>query len=303
MAGTFKLKPIWNDKDFSIHTGVLGPQAAIAGPTLGDGIIFYSGAPKVSHRSASDMIAAPHVLSEARRSQRCFWNAGHVTEIVNEGTKPTNLFRVSLNFTPRLSGVSSKISATAAQLLSGQWPSAFQSSIETDLNAIGSLAKPFAAGSKPSNKDIVRARLAKEDLEFKLEWLAGASSKPQAELASGWGAPASDKSPIQFYSILSRIGGKSSEPPPPDPFVEVTVNTKAQDGAEVGNCRVFANLISAVDENDAVPFAELSTPTTDVLSVGRYAMWAVRGRSRGQSDTFSVGKGNKRKLTLDLVAP
>jgi hypothetical protein len=157
----------------------------------------------------------------------------------------------------------------------------------------------------------LRAKLAKEDLEFKLQWLAGVSGKLGTPASSGWGTPASGKSETRFYSLYSIAdlgdrgpGGWSAPSAPLDPIVNVTVNTKDSNGADVRGCKVFANAYAhGDDENEAVTFSRMSTPTTEPLPVGRYKMWAARGNLKGPLDAIGVGRANQRDQTVDLIAP
>ncbi len=300
MAVPFRLAAVWDNEDFYVHKGVLDAQVTLPGTELGDGLIYYAGVQKVTHRIASSMISEQPVLGETRRGLRYLWNDGRFTEIVNEGTEPISLCRVGLTYDPKLNlAPSYDITAATAHLLHGEWPAAFKASIKSDLETIGLLAKPFATGAYPSGKDILRAKLAKEDLEFKLQWLAGASRKLVTPASSGWGIASSGKSKTAFYSIFGPGGGgpegSSGTAAPFDPIVRVTVNTKDSNGSDVRGCRVFANA--------AVTFSRMSTPTTEPLPVGRYKMWAARGNLRGSFDAIGVGRANQREQTVDLIAP
>ncbi|HEY6768014.1 MAG TPA: hypothetical protein VI386_24940 [Candidatus Sulfotelmatobacter sp.] len=308
MALPFQLEAVWDNEDFYVHKGVLDAQATLPGVELGDGMIYYAGVQKVKHRILSSLVAEQPVLGETGRGLRCVWNEGRFTEIVNEGTKPINLFRVGLTYDPELErAFSHDIAAATVHLVHGKWPHAFETSVGADLKAIGLLAKPFATGAQPSSKDVLRAKLAKEDLEFKLQWFAGASGKLGTPGSSGWGTRTSGKSGTRFYSLYSIAGpggGWSAPSAPLDPIVNVTVNTKDSNGGDVRGCKVFANAYAhGDDENEAVTFSRMSTPTTEPLPVGRYKMWAARGNLKGPLDAIGVGRGNQRDQTVDLIAP
>jgi hypothetical protein len=312
MAPKFRLEKVWNDRDFYVHKGVLEPQGTLPGEELGNGMVYYSGTHKVKHQVPGSIIIERPVLRETGRGVRCLWNEGQLTEIVNAGKNPTHLFRVGLNVNPKLEGLLPQhVAVVTGQMLRRKWPPAFEASLNRDLDTIGLLAQRYATGSTPSARDLARAKLAKEDLEFKVKWFATGSSKAGRSATNGWGAPASSKSETQFYSVYNVTGpgggGPGTSPSTPallHAIVQVTVNTKDSVGAKASGYRVFANTYFSKDDvGEAQPFSELSTPTSEPLAVGRYWLWAEKETLKSQPIAIPIGTGNRRAQTVDLVVP
>ncbi|MGB9103596.1 MAG: hypothetical protein WCC59_02455 [Terriglobales bacterium] len=312
MAGQFHLKAVWNHKDFSVQRARLSAKGTLPGPELGDGVIYYSGLPTVKQNAFVDTCVKQAVLGETGRSLMYLFNPTDLSEIVNPSKKPIDLFKVELNYDPKLKRVLSKDSFAAATtfLLHGDWPEAFKSSVRTDLQAIGTLAKSFTASATPSPGDILRAERAKEDLEFKLQWFGAASRKLGPAYQSFWSLGGAGGGRGSGGSGGAGRGGGRLRPRPKghplDPFVKVTVNTKggADGKTDVPACEVWANEFGYGDDlRKALRFARLSTPTTERLHVGKYTMWAQKGKAKGTILAIGIGKAFEREQTVDLLAP
>ena len=91
---------------------------------------------------------------------------------------------------------------------------------------------------------------------------------------------------------------------PPDPVVEVTVNTKDKDGKASAGCEVWyvTAFYNGVADR-AVKFDQLSTPTAQRLMVGAYVMWTERDARRGESRPVRVGENRVRQMLVDLPSP
>jgi hypothetical protein len=306
MSISFQLQPVWSNQDFFVHKGVLDAQCALPGAELGDGLIYYAGLQRVTHRLARNMSEEQTVLGQTARGRRVLWNGGEFTEIVNPGDKPIDLCRVGIAYNPKIKfSPSYDLTLATAHLLHGDWPAAFKASVHFDLKTIGLLGKALATGAEPAVRDIQRAKLAKEDLEFKLQWLAVASTRSKAPSARR-SDPELLISKSLYYSIFGarHAAPSSSVADPIDPMVSVTVNTKGEGEIEVRGWRVYANAYAhGDDEGEAVTFSVLSTPTTERLPVGRYNMWATKGKNKSPLTPIGVGRANQRAQTVDLAVP
>lgn len=302
MAGPFDLEPVWANDHFTIKKGVLHPKIEYSGMELGQGVVYYTGADRVMHRIAirpgDEMI-----IDETGAHQRCLWNAGHLTEIVNYSTRPRNLFLVKLHHNPLLAGslpTEEDMAGAVAYLLHGPWPEAFKSSVQMDLTAIGELgAASFRMGLR-RHRTVLRATRAKEDLEFKLAWAAAAAREKARDAGM---------SPYGFRFLdVFRFGKRTDTEPPHEGMVRVTVNTKDLSGTHaVPGYEVWTTPNGdAHDPFLADRFGELSTPTRKSLPVGRYAMWAQKGPSKSDPVRIAVGSLDnplQAEQTVDLVVP
>jgi hypothetical protein len=89
-----------------------------------------------------------------------------------------------------------------------------------------------------------------------------------------------------------------------DPMVSVTVNTRDKNGNPVPNCQVWYELAFYVgDRSEEFPFDRFSTPTTQVLRVGDYVMWAAKDGGIGTRKPVLVGADGATAKTVDLLAP
>jgi hypothetical protein len=90
-------------------------------------------------------------------------------------------------------------------------------------------------------------------------------------------------------------------------MIKVTVNTEDQNGNSVKGCEVFTNAWpDGQDPNTASTFPQLSTPTTKVLAVGKYAMWTEKSKQSGPVRGIEVGSIQQPAAvaqTVDLLAP
>jgi len=302
MAESFNLESVWGNDHFTIKKGVLRPKIEYSGLDLGQGVVYYSGAERIMHRIAAtpgDEI----IIDETELNKRCLWNAGHLTEIVNCSVNPESLFLVKLHYNPLLAGSLSNeedVAEAVAYLLHGPWPEAFKSSVQVDLKVIGDLGAANLRTPAVRNRAILRATRAKEDLEFKIAWVAAAARESARRGGmSSYG--------LRFFDFIN-LRRPTDTAPPYDGMVQVTVNTKDSDGThDVKGYVVWATPNGgAHDPSLADRFDELSTPTKKFLPVGGYAMWAQMGPSKSDPVRIAVGSLEKPLLaeqTVDLVVP
>jgi len=86
--------------------------------------------------------------------------------------------------------------------------------------------------------------------------------------------------------------------------VWVTVNTVNEDGEEVHHCIVcYAPLLLKDDERYKKRFDRLSTPTTDWIPAGIWAIWTERGGRIGRKDTFHCGDDGQSEREIDIFSP
>ena len=303
MSESFNLESVWANDHFTIKKGVLPPKIEYSGLDLGQGVVYYAGAERVMHRiaaSAGDEI----FIDETELNKRCLWSAGHLTEIVNCSAKPENLFLVKLHYNPLLAGSLSNeedVASAVAYLLHGPWPEAFKSSVQIDLRVIGELGAAKLRLPFGRNRAILRATRAKEDLEFKIAWVAAAARE---RARRGGMSPYG----FRFFDFINFPGRTDDAEPPYDGMVQVTVNTKDSEGTRAVPGYVVWTTPNggAHDPSLADRFDELSTPTKKFLPVGGYAMWAQKGSSKSDPVRIAVGSLEKPLLaeqTVDLVVP
>jgi len=86
--------------------------------------------------------------------------------------------------------------------------------------------------------------------------------------------------------------------------VTVTVNTINKEGEEVHHCIVcYAPLLLKDDERYKIRFDRLSTPTTDLIPAGVWAIWTEKDGELGQKDTFHCGDDGQSEREIDLFSP
>jgi len=84
-------------------------------------------------------------------------------------------------------------------------------------------------------------------------------------------------------------------------WVEVTVNTKNKQGKEVNNCIVwYAPFFLKEDKRQ---FDKWSTPTTDKIPAGYWAIWTEKEGKLGVKKPFECGDDGRRKREIDIPSP
>lgn len=327
MPDDVSLRPLWSNNTFRVYKGKLKGKALLDGALLGHGLIYYAGQANITH-SISGASRGKSVTFPKRTN--CIWNPGSFTQVRNVGSHAVRLLRVAPKYRRELikNLPQDALAAATALLVSGNWPKSFKKSIAVDLQAMGTLALALSRDVTPSPEQIMRARAAQEDFEFKLEWMVRQSSKwldEPVELLQNIDLHGPEgrgvwpptwrlgKKPAEFLRTPDRniSGGGSGQPttgrqaePPYDPSVQVTVNTKDQSAKDVGGCEVFWNLYGyGNDYSHSSRFGELSTPTVEVMVVGIYTMWTKRQGLLGERTKIDVGLKGQTSQRVDLFAP
>ena len=86
--------------------------------------------------------------------------------------------------------------------------------------------------------------------------------------------------------------------------VTVTVNTINKEGEKVHHCIVcYAPLLLKDDERYKIRFDRLSTPTTDLIPAGVWAIWTEKDGELGRKDTFHCGDDGQSEREIDIFSP
>jgi hypothetical protein len=287
MARRFAFESLWSDENFTVQKGVVTGKTTLSGSDLGQGIIYYPVSANLNHRIAGSIhVEYPAIASGGLSS---LWNPGLEAEIENRNDSPTDIFRVAIKYSPQLVEdlTEEQIGLATRLLLHGDWAEAFKSSVKVDLDAIRLLVPRFGG---PTREDILRAAIAKQDLELKLAWF----SSETVRLGT------------TFYAF--QIGSLSKVPGTGPPgLITVTVNTKDPTTSSLVNgCVVWANLaLYGHSTANAVSFPCLSTPTADSLPVAIHNMWAEKGGKQGNQRQISIIRSahSSSSQLVDLEAP
>jgi hypothetical protein len=212
------------------------------------------------------------------------------------------LLRVNLKFQSNALKALPKTTLTAAisLLMNGEWWDPFKKSMEVDLEAIGNLVFALNRNVQPTDDQVLCAKAAQADIEFKLRWIVKSFEKQGQPLhllhTFAWYG---DKEPDTRLLVGNRAE------PPFDGSVRVTVNTKDQEGTQdVAGCEVWWNFSGYGDtEKYAERFDRLSTPTAQTLPVGEHNMWTKKKGIRGERSKIGVGLAGETEQTVDLFAP
>jgi hypothetical protein len=274
----------WQDQSFRVIRASLQPGTRIEAPRFSEGVLHCSEDFHIKHTNMlgkAVYIRTPQI----GMPRQMYWASGDASFIENLSESPLEAIYVELKRPAISAGVPAEVGAAISpHIFSSDWPEDFQNALTDDLEGIGLLAKRIAAGLPPSRDEILRAARAKEDFEFKRAWIA------EVALRLGF-----------FWDFR---GGLGTTVRPPDPHVTVTVNTKDNYGTDQSGWEVwylpYAWAGTRDQEVQEKPFNQLSTPTSNVLTVGRYEMWARKGTSKSNPRPVNVGDGWQREQTVDL---
>ena len=87
-------------------------------------------------------------------------------------------------------------------------------------------------------------------------------------------------------------------------WVEVKVNTKNKQGEEINNCKVwYAPFFLKNNEQDKRQFDKWSTPTTDKIPAGYWAIWTEKEGKLGVKRPFEGGDDGRWKREIDIPSP
>jgi len=87
-------------------------------------------------------------------------------------------------------------------------------------------------------------------------------------------------------------------------WVEVKVNTKNKQGEEINNCIVwYAPFYLKDNEQDKNQFDKWSTPTTDSIPAGYWAIWTEKEGKLGIKKPFQGGDDGRWKREIDIPSP
>jgi len=87
-------------------------------------------------------------------------------------------------------------------------------------------------------------------------------------------------------------------------LVKVKVNTVNRQGEDINNCIVwYAPLLLKDDERYKVRFDHLSTPTTDLIPAGIWAIWTEKDGKFGRKDPFHCGDDGQSERETDIFSP
>lgn len=301
MPEQIDLRQVWNNNRFRVYRGKLKGRTLLQGSSLGQGLIYYTSPANVEHLISAGPGDEATVQLKSDRQNQCIWNPGHLTRVRNAGSNPVELLRVAPKYRRDFIKTLPKdtVAAATTLLVSSDWPDSFREAIEVDLRAIGTLALSLRGNEKPTLKQILRARAAQDDFEFKLEWIVksfGGFFEPLNFLRNlGWSGGGG-------RGRRSLLGRKA---PPFDPSVRVTVNTKDETGTkEVSGCEVYANYAGLLDKyDDAHRFPGFSTPAQDAMNVGHYIMWTKKQGAIGERSRIEIGTAGQKTQSVDLYAP
>lgn len=302
MAEEINLSQVWDDKTFRVHKGKLRGLATLKGRALGNGLIYCVGQENIRHLIAGELVEDSLVLSSVEESLKCVWNPGAPSEFRNVGKKAADLLRVNLKFRSNALKALPKATLAAASslMMNGEWSDQFKKSVEVDLQAIGNLVLALNRNVEPTDEQVLCAKAAQADLEFKLRWIVKSFRKLRQPLhllhTFAWYG---DKEPDTRLLVGNRAE------PPYDGSVRVTVNTKDQDGTkDVAGCEVWWNFSGYGNtEKYAERFGQFSTPTSQILPVGEHNMWTKKTGIRGERSKVGVGLAGETEQTVDLLAP
>ena len=257
MSGNFRLEPWWEDENFAVRKGVIGPDIRAV---IGKGIIYHPIDAQLRHRLPSRIVTSAPVGNLA-----FLYNPESHAEIVNAGTRAADFFQVTLKFPEHLTEELSENGM--ADLFRDDWPADFKASVRVDLEGIQRLVDTGFSPA-PSPDGILLATMAREDLELKLNWMSHWPGRQR-------------NSPLAFGA-----------PAPPPTKIEVTVTTKDSANNEVDGCTVWANLRGYLgNKAHAIAFSDPSSPTTDKLSVAIYNMWAEKDGATGPTKAVRIAGG------------
>ena len=86
--------------------------------------------------------------------------------------------------------------------------------------------------------------------------------------------------------------------------VTVTVNTINKQGEEIYNCIVwYAPFLLKDDERYKIRFDRFSTPTTDSIPAGKWAIWTEKDGKFGRKDPFHCGDDGQSEREIDIFSP
>lgn len=86
--------------------------------------------------------------------------------------------------------------------------------------------------------------------------------------------------------------------------VNVKVNTINEQGEEIPNCIVwYAPFLLKDDEKYKLKFDRLSTPTTDLIPAGKWAIWTEKDGKLGPKSPFHCGDDGRREREIDIFSP
>ena len=87
-------------------------------------------------------------------------------------------------------------------------------------------------------------------------------------------------------------------------WVEVKVNTKNKQGEEINNCKVwYAPFFLKDNEQYKRQFDKWSTPTTDKIPAGYWAIWTEKEGKLGIIKPFEGGDDGRWKREIDIPSP
>lgn len=306
MSNGFDLQPLWQDSDFIVQKGILNGQTTLAGDELGEGIILVPERRTLIQRLSGAAIAEEPVLGVAGTPGQPLWNEGRFTEFVNPSDQPLDVICVQMNTHTLDPSIADSMAMTTADFLHGEWSDEFKTSVRLDLDAIGQIGAALAAGASPSPQELQQARWAKEDIEFKLIWLA---NEPPVHSPFGFLPDALASSIFDLvgtrFALPMNITLPSAKKSPSTGMISVKVNTQNSAGGREDYWRVYANPHALGSGKTAftTTFSQLSSPTTESLAVGMYWMWADKTPSVNAAIAVTVGRSSVSPQKVDLIVP
>lgn len=157
------------------------------------------------------------------------------------------------------------------KLFSPDLPGVFSESVGDDIKSIAGLVDKNEPGKSISQKDQDQARAGLGDLMLKNSWVSSSGQ-----------------------------GGTT-----PSPFVSVKANTIDHSGAVVQHCEVwYVPLAWEDDKQHWKRFDRFSSPSTQLIPVGLYRMWAKNHNGQdGTKTTVSPGDDLMPTKAIDLDVP
>lgn len=276
---------LWDDENFTIETGIIPGRPRLSGAELGSGIIYYPGEANVYHRLAETIARVP-TRRPSVAGLNVLWNAGSATEILNPDERPSEFVRVALKpSAPVAAELPEQFLGVAyATLLQADWVQPLKESVRDDLDVIGAFVEPLRHGQRAAAESFVeRAVLAKEDLDLKLFWCAG-QYRRHGVFTLG--------NPATMLAVAATTG-----------MINVSANTVDTATNPVHGCGVWYVAYLNKDNNALYnSFGQLSTPTSESLTVGNYHMWAEKDGKTGQKRKVSISTASGTQ-SVDLYAP
>jgi hypothetical protein len=279
------LKPLWEDDNFSIETGIISGRTTLSGADIGPGLIYYPVSTNLTHRLAGT-IQTIKLKKRSVPGLNLLWNTGPESEIFNPDESSSPFVRVALKPSSQVQAElpQGAMGLASAALVQEDWDERFKKSVLEDLDVIHAFVEPLHSGQNPGIEIQERAILAKQDLDVKLLWSAR-EYKRFGNFNLGYRS-----------TVLAAVTLATG-------MINVTVNTMDSTNTAVSGCVVwYVTRINHTKPASYKSFSKFSTPTSEHLAVGNYDMWTEKGGMTCARRIVSIVSTSTAQ-SVDLLAP